>query len=592
RVRRRLLSQSSRLMAKLSRTRATSNNAVVRVFLQDSSSATGAGITGLTSASSGLKISLAREMDAVTTNYTVAGSTIESITTLGTYAAPTATKIRFKEIDATNWPGMYELHAAQALLGTGDTSRFLTGLVVGASNLAPCPFEVQLDTNDSSDVYSRIGANGAGLTALGDARIVNLDATVSTRMATFTLPANFASLSITASGLVALSAAGVQSIWDALTSALATVGSIGKLLVTNVDTLISSRTKPADTQAAVTLVATVTNLTNAPTNGDLTATMKTSVTAAVPSAAAIRIEMDSNSTVLAAIQTAVGNISNLSAFANMFGPAVFEIPDSGTVLVPFTIVFKDADGHLVDVDTNAVTLAAINAAGTSRANWSAVTHASTGVYTANYSLASSATKESLHLSATATVSAAARRADFGVLVSDLDVSTSIGTILATMATETNATANKATVLVDTAALLARLTTTRAAHLDYLTAAPPTAADVRTEMDANSSRLASAATEVNATTNKNTVAAAIAAVQSDTDNIQTRLPPALQGGLMPAVIDADAILDALDSLQTGLADTPAALLVAAQASPMHAHVRIIHDVVLDGAGTEADPMRPA
>ncbi len=49
------------------------------------------------------------------------------------------------------------------------------------------------------------------------------------------------------------------------------------------DALVSSRTKPADTQAAVT---TVTNLTNAPTAGDLTETMKASVAAAVPTAAA------------------------------------------------------------------------------------------------------------------------------------------------------------------------------------------------------------------------------------------------------------------------------------------------------------------
>lgn len=38
-----------------------------------------------------------------------------------------------------------------------------------------------------------------------------------------------------------LSAAGVQAIWDALTSALTTVGSIGKLLVDNINATISSR---------------------------------------------------------------------------------------------------------------------------------------------------------------------------------------------------------------------------------------------------------------------------------------------------------------------------------------------------------------
>lgn len=42
-----------------------------------------------------------------------------------------------------------------------------------------------------------------------------------------------------------LSSAGIQAIWDALTSALTTIGSIGKLLVTNVDATISSRAPSA-----------------------------------------------------------------------------------------------------------------------------------------------------------------------------------------------------------------------------------------------------------------------------------------------------------------------------------------------------------
>lgn len=63
---------------------------------------------------------------------------------------------------------------------------------------------------------------------------------------------------------VDLSAAAVQAIWDALTSALTTVGSIGKLLVDNINATISSRlasagyTAPLDaagTRAAVGLAA-------------------------------------------------------------------------------------------------------------------------------------------------------------------------------------------------------------------------------------------------------------------------------------------------------------------------------------------------
>jgi len=66
------------------------------------------------------------------------------------------------------------------------------------------------------------------------------------------------------SSVGAMSAAAVQAIWDALTSALTTVGSIGKLLVDNINATISSRlaaasyTAPLDaagTRAAVGLAA-------------------------------------------------------------------------------------------------------------------------------------------------------------------------------------------------------------------------------------------------------------------------------------------------------------------------------------------------
>lgn len=65
-----------------------------------------------------------------------------------------------------------------------------------------------------------------------------------------------------ATPVVTLAAGAIQAIWDALTSALTTVGSIGKRLADDIDATISSRTKPADTQAAVTLVTTTTSVTN------------------------------------------------------------------------------------------------------------------------------------------------------------------------------------------------------------------------------------------------------------------------------------------------------------------------------------------
>lgn len=74
-----------------------------------------------------------------------------------------------------------------------------------------------------------------------------------------------------------LSAAGIQAIWDALTSALTTAGSIGKLLVDNINATISSRLA----SASYTTPPTVTQ---------------------------VRQEMDSNSTQLAAIKAKTDNL--------------------------------------------------------------------------------------------------------------------------------------------------------------------------------------------------------------------------------------------------------------------------------------------
>lgn len=46
-------------------------------------------------------------------------------------------------------------------------------------------------TAQTGDAFARIGANGAGLTAIGDTRMANLDAAVTSRMATYTQPTGF-----------------------------------------------------------------------------------------------------------------------------------------------------------------------------------------------------------------------------------------------------------------------------------------------------------------------------------------------------------------------------------------------------------------
>jgi hypothetical protein len=115
------------------------------VFLPDSTSTTGAGKTGLTNASGGLNIAVRREKSAAFTSYT--GANISTITTLGTWADPTSGKCRFKEVDATNAPGLYELHFVDALYDASDTSRKLLGFVQ-ATGVAPTPFEIVLTAVD------------------------------------------------------------------------------------------------------------------------------------------------------------------------------------------------------------------------------------------------------------------------------------------------------------------------------------------------------------------------------------------------------------------------------------------------------------
>lgn len=121
---------------------------VLRMKITDSTSASGAGLTGLTSATSGLSISTIADNEAAATVYTVAGTTIETISTLGTFAAPTATKCRFKEVDATNNPGLYEFQFANARYAVSG-ARSIEICAKGATNMIQLDSVVQLTTSTS-----------------------------------------------------------------------------------------------------------------------------------------------------------------------------------------------------------------------------------------------------------------------------------------------------------------------------------------------------------------------------------------------------------------------------------------------------------
>lgn len=124
---------------------------VLRVKILNSSVSTGAGLTGLTSASAGLIISTIADLEATAVAYTQAGSTIESITTLGTYAAPTATKCRFKEVDATNHKGVYEIQIADARFAVTNAKSVIIS-ISGAANCAETDVCIPLTDINPYDV--------------------------------------------------------------------------------------------------------------------------------------------------------------------------------------------------------------------------------------------------------------------------------------------------------------------------------------------------------------------------------------------------------------------------------------------------------
>jgi len=330
---------------------------IVRVMILDTSSAIGAGLTGVVFNTAGLNISTIADTESAATVYSTTGNTIETITTCGTFAAPTATKCRFKAVDATNHPGLYEIQIADARWAVSNAKSLIVH-VTGVTGGYSAPAEVQLSAIDINDAtaagISRIDeaisaaknvkaggiaraafATDTGLqclrsntaqsgsistiqydagasamlnfsvgcwvyitsgTGVGQvrmvqsyanatktatispnwdtapdntsifaiipaSRIIAVDTAPSDSSGVTTLLTRIASALTITSGKVdvndktgfSLSAAGVQAIWDALTSALTTVGSVGKYIITSLSTYTGG-----DTAGTTTLLSRLT----------------------------------------------------------------------------------------------------------------------------------------------------------------------------------------------------------------------------------------------------------------------------------------------------------------------------------------------
>lgn len=200
------------------------------VFIQNSTSTTGAGLTGLVFNSAGLNAYYAVERGAATA------------ITLVTLASATAAYASggFVAVDGTNMPGLYRFDVPNALFSVAGTSKVVV-MLKGATNMAPVVLEYQIVAFNPDDAV-RLGltalpnANAGALGGLptGNASgqvtvATNNDKTGYSLSQAF--PANFSALAITpTTGLVSVGTNNDKSNYTLSTSqTFSTTGSVGSV---------------------------------------------------------------------------------------------------------------------------------------------------------------------------------------------------------------------------------------------------------------------------------------------------------------------------------------------------------------------------
>lgn len=136
-------------MAKLEIVKA-STDVTICVFIQDSTSTTGAGLTGLAYNSAGLTCYYVRPLAAA------AALTLATQTVTGAHSDG-----GFVEVSSANMPGWYRLDLSDAVCATGVN--FVGLQLKGATNMAPVNLEIQLTSVNFNDAVR------GGMTALPNA---------------------------------------------------------------------------------------------------------------------------------------------------------------------------------------------------------------------------------------------------------------------------------------------------------------------------------------------------------------------------------------------------------------------------------------
>ena len=129
-----------------------STDVTVNVFIQDSSSATGAGLSGLAYDTGSLVCYYVRHREAAA-QLALATQTVTGVHDDG----------GFKEIDSTNMPGVYRLDLSDAVCAAGDPHVMV--MLKGAADMAPLPLEIQLTDFDLNTATVAIGSGGIQTTS-------------------------------------------------------------------------------------------------------------------------------------------------------------------------------------------------------------------------------------------------------------------------------------------------------------------------------------------------------------------------------------------------------------------------------------------
>lgn len=284
-----------------------------QVWIADSSSTTGAGLTGLAFNTASLVAYYHRDVDTTATAISLVTMTVGTFTSSG-----------FKEIDSTNMPGWYQFCPPNAAIASGAKSCAFH--LKGATNMAPLPLEVQLAAvnPDSATAFitsvATVTTVTNQLTAAAIATGIWQDSTSGDFTTASSIGKSLYTSGVVPGGTNGLFIAGTNAATTITTSLTTTftgnltgsVGSVTARVTANTDQLAGQTVTAAagvtfptsvasPTNITAGTITTVTNLTNAATAGDFTSTMKTSIGTAVAASA------------VASVTGSVGSVVGLTA---------------------------------------------------------------------------------------------------------------------------------------------------------------------------------------------------------------------------------------------------------------------------------------